>query len=312
MTEIEHRVEVDAVLTNPDYSGREFSAEDIENGEHRQFIGGVWDSHGHRQLEFLTSHGMLPEHRLLDVGCGCFRAGRGFIDYLDPERYYGIDANHSLLVAGYDIELNDAQRAKLPPEHLRATDRFAADFGVEFDFAIANSVFSHVSLNHIRLCLYRLGPVMKPGGSFFATFFERKADFPLDKVTTTRKGKGYFTEKNLYWYYRRDLRWASTFGPWKFNYIGDWGHPANQKMIEFVKLTDDEVAERQAKAQQAKHAKLAGQARKAQQAKQPAPKPKPAPQPAPQPSVVADLRKHLGRGKRWARRTLKDLQSRQD
>lgn len=275
MTEIEHRIEIDAIATHPDYSGREFTAEEIENGEHRAFIGGVWDSHGQRQLEFLTEQGLLPEHRLLDVGCGCFRAGRGFIDYLEPGHYFGIDANHSLIQTGYDVELSDAQRAKLPPQNLRANDRFDADFGVQFDYAIANSVFSHVSLNHVRLCLYRLGPLMAPGGSFFATFFERKPSHPIDKVTKTRKGKGFFTEKNLYWYYRDDLRWASSFGPWKFRYIGDWGHPANQRMVQFIKLTDDEVAARTLKSKKPKA-------------------------PA-DPSVLADIRKHLGRGKRWAR-----------
>lgn len=238
MAQIEHRIEIEAALTNPDYSDREFTAEEIAKGVHRAFIGGAWDTHGKRQLDFLTSQGLLPEHRLLDVGCGCFRAGRHFIDYLDDGHYYGIDANHSLIEAGYDFELSDEQRAKVPTTNLRATDRFAGDFGVPFDYAIANSVFSHVSLNHIRLCLYRLSPLMAPGGTFFATFFARSAKTPLDMVKPTKKGKAYFTEKNLYWYYRSDLKWASTFGEWKFEYIGDWGHPAGQRMARFTRLDD--------------------------------------------------------------------------
>ncbi len=239
MTQIEHRVEIEAALTNPDYSDREFTAEEIAEGVHRRFIGGVWDTHGKRQLDFLTSQGLLPGHRLLDVGCGCFRAGRHFIDYLEPGNYHGIDANHSLLQVGYDVELNDEQRAKVPVTNLRANDRFDGDFGVKFDYAIANSVFSHVSLNHIRLCLYRLSSVMEPGGTFFATFFVRGKDTPLDFVKPTKKGKAFFTEKNLYWYYRSDLRWAASFGQWKFDYIGDWGHPAGQRMARFTRLEDD-------------------------------------------------------------------------
>jgi hypothetical protein len=40
--------------------------------------------------------------------------------------------------------------------------------------AIAQSVFTHVSLNQMRLCLYRLARVMRPGGTFYATFCERQ------------------------------------------------------------------------------------------------------------------------------------------
>lgn len=78
------------------------------------------------------------------------------VDYLQPGNYYGIDINHSVLQAGYDRELDDDQRARLPAENLRATDRFDIDFGVQFDMGIAQSVFTHMSLNHIRLCLYRV------------------------------------------------------------------------------------------------------------------------------------------------------------
>ncbi len=282
MASIEHRVESEAIHTTPDYSGKVFSQEELDTGYHREFVGGhgAWEHHGQRQLDFLKSHGMESQHRLLDVGCGSFRAGRHFIEFLEPAHYYGVDANHSLMEAGYNLELNDEQRSRTPVENLRANDRFDGDFGVQFEYAIANSVFSHVSLNHIRLALFRLDKVMAPGGMFFATFFERKAGTPIDQIgPTTKKGKSFFTEKNNFWYYRTDLKWASSFGDWKYSYIGDWGHPANQKMIKFTKMTAAEVAERDRKAS----AKKAGPA---------------------QPSLKADLRKHAGRGKRWAKRKL--------
>lgn len=252
MTAIEHRIEAEGV--EPDYSGREFTAEEIARGIHRKFIGGVWDTHGARQLDFLRGQGLLPEHQLLDIGCGCFRAGRHFIDYLAPGNYYGVDANHSLLQTGYDIELSAEQRARLPIENVRANDRFDVDFGTQVDFAIAQSVFTHVSLNHIRLCLYRASKAVRPGGSFFATFFERPPSTPVDQIFSPHKVKPFFTEKNLYWYYRADLQWAAQIAPWRVNYIGAWGHPANQKMIQFIRLTDEEAAVRLAETNKA-HAK---------------------------------------------------------
>lgn len=248
MTQIEHRVELDAWGMNPDYSGEVLDDDAIARGEHRDFVGRDWNGHGQRQLEFLKEHGLEPHHRLMDVGCGSFRAGRHFIDYLEPNNYYGVEANHSVVQAGYDVELNDEQRAKAPVENFRANDRFDVDFGVQYDFAIANSVFTHVSLNHLRLCLYRLDKVMAPGGSFYATFFVRPKDYPLDGVRSTKKGKGFFSEKNVYWYYRSDIKWGAQYGDWKYEFIGAWGHPVGQKMARYTKMTADEIAARDAKA----------------------------------------------------------------
>jgi SAM-dependent methyltransferase len=233
MTTIEHKVE-DAG-EQPDYSGRAFTSEEIEAGAHRKFIGGVWDTHGERQLNYLRGQGLLPHHRLVDIGSGPFRAGRHFIDYLEPGNYYAVDANHSLIQAGYDVELTDEQRLRLPASNLRANDRFDADFGVQFDYAIAQSVFSHVSLNHIRLCLHRLAPSMVVGGAFYATSFIRPASAPIDQVVQSKRGKPFFNEKNVFWHYSGDLAWAASFGPWKYEYIGDWGHPTGQRMVRFVK-----------------------------------------------------------------------------
>ena len=237
MGTIEQRIEVPG--RQPDYSGYEFSAEEIAKGAHRGFVGGVWDSHGLHQLEFMQRQGLTPDQTFLDVGCGCFRAGRFFVDTLDPGHYYGVDANLSLLQIGYDVELTDEQRERLPIANLRANDRFDVDFGVQFDFAVAQSVFTHVSLNHIRLCLYRVAKVMKPGGVFYATFFERGPSTPLDTILGADKVKPLFTEKNVFWYYRNDLKWAAQFSPWEFRYIGDWGHPRGQKMVAFTRVADE-------------------------------------------------------------------------
>lgn len=235
----------------------------------------------------MTGLDLRPEHKLLDIGCGCFRAGRYFIENLEPGNYYGVDANLSLMQAGYDVEPTDEQRRRLPVENLRANDRFGVDFGTQVDFAIAQSVFTHVSLNHIRLCLYRASKVVRPGGSFYATFFERPASTTVDTIIAPHKAKPFFTEKNVFWYYRSDLVWAARIGPWKANYIGDWGHPANQKMMQFARLTDEEFAASKTPAKKGPAAKApVGGA-----AKPPAP-------------LRQELKKFARRGRRWAARRL--------
>ena len=228
----------EAQYEDVDYT-RPFTAEEVRAGRHREQAGSLWRRLGRLQLDFLVSQGLRPSSRLLDVGCGPLRGGIRFVDYLEPGNYYGLDVNASLLDAGYDVELPDSLRAKLPRDHLRATDRFECDFGVEFDFAIAQSLFTHISLSQVRLCLYRVAHTMRPGGRLFATFFEASADFPLDGVLDgdhpRRKGK--FTERNPFWNWPGDLEWAASFAPWEFRYIGDWNHPRGQKMAEFRRVT---------------------------------------------------------------------------
>ena len=225
----------------------ELTPEQAAQGVHRAWMGGLWEEMGALQLDFLRQQGLQPSHRLLDVGCGALRAGLHFVDYLDPCNYYGIELRQTILDAGYDIELSPELRDKLPRSNLRQTDRFECDFGVEFDYAIAQSLFTHVSLNHVRLCMFRVAQQMKPGGRFFVTFNQARRDVPIDGVIMTSKTPKY-GEKNIYWYYLSDLRWAAKFSPWKLRLIGDWGHPRDQQMLELTR-TDvaPEFANRQTK-----------------------------------------------------------------
>lgn len=231
MTDIEQRIEGPRRAAEPNYAAGKFTEEDIRSGRHRRHVGGLWDEMGKLQLDFLVTQGLKPEHKFLDVGCGSLRAGVHLVDYLEPANYYGIDISKEVIRAGYDNELTDEQRARLPVTNLRVTDRFDGDFGVPIDMAIAQSVFTHVSLNYIRLCLYRVAKVMAPGGKFYATFNERPKAFPIDGT----KGKRY-TERNVFWQYREDLRWAGSFAPWEFSYIGDWGHTRGQRMVCYTRL----------------------------------------------------------------------------
>lgn len=231
MSLIERRLEARHV--EPDYQSWTFDEDERARGLHRHRVGGAWDEMGELQRDFLVGQGLTPQMRFLDVGCGSLRAGRLLVPYLDPGHYYGIDIGADVVEAGYTLELDDAARERLPVTNLRITDRFDADFGVGFDMAIAQSVFTHVSLNHIRLCLHRLARVMNPGGRFYATFFQARKDFPIDGIAGS-----HYTERNRFWYYRRDLRWAAERTPFDFRYVGGWGHPRRQKMVEYTRRAD--------------------------------------------------------------------------
>ena len=232
MSPIDRRFEARQQQIEPDYGSRPLRSDT----DHRRLVGGSSDTMGRLQRDFLLAQGQAREDPLLYVGCGSLRAGRMLVDHLAPGHYYGVDVHPDLIEAGYRNELTPRQRELLPEENLRATDRFDCDFGVAFDMAIAQSVFTHVSLNMMRLCLYRVARVMRPGARFFVTFFERGPGFPLDGVKYRQR---LYTERNNYWYYRADMKWVASRSPWRFRYLGDWDHPRGQRMVEYTRLDAD-------------------------------------------------------------------------
>ena len=132
----------------------------VSRGEHREIIGGMWDELGRLQFDFMAREGLKPHHKLLDVGCGSLRGRIHFIRYLDVGNYIGVDPNISLLDAGYEIELaSRGLKERMPRENLICTADFAPPFpDGAFDFALAQSVFTHVSLNTIRKCFEQNRP----------------------------------------------------------------------------------------------------------------------------------------------------------
>lgn len=220
------------------YYSRKISADEMERGFHRDFVGGLWDEIGKLQLDFLVGQGLKPDMRLVDIGCGALRAGVHFIKYLNPGNYYGMDINGSLLEAGYEIELAKAGLQKLTPRERLMEDKSfrVSRFETLFDYGIANSVFTHLMLNHIRLCLIEVAKAMKPGGKFFATYFDCPPDAPIEFEMKRWHGFHTFPDKDPYHYRFEDFKYLASNLPWETRYIGEWGHPRNQKMICFVKL----------------------------------------------------------------------------
>jgi SAM-dependent methyltransferase len=201
-------------------------------------IGGMWEELGQLQFDFLVRQGLAPDMLLLDVGCGCLRGGIHFIKYLDSGNYYGLDLNQPLLDAGYDEEVTAAGlQARLPRENLICDSQFAFErFGKSFQYALAQSVFSHLPLNHIRLCLIKLAACIAKGGRFYATFFVSPPGHAIELPLLHEPG-GVVTHphRDPYHYTVEDLTWCAKGLPWKVDYLGEWNHPRAQKMILFTK-----------------------------------------------------------------------------
>ncbi|EED31018.1 Methyltransferase domain family protein [gamma proteobacterium NOR5-3] len=211
-------------------------ARSVAQGNHREAVGGLWQHIGELQLEVLKSIGLKKSSTLLDVGCGSLRGGCHFVEYLEPGNYFGIDINESLINAGYDKELTTAAKQKLPRENLQVTKDFRMDmWNKQFDFAVAISVFTHMPMNDIRLCLAQLEKQLLPGGKFCATFFEAPSKPQLTPPLLHAKGGiTTFANKDPYHYLFEDFVYLSQ-PEWQIRYLGDLDHPRSQKFIEFTK-----------------------------------------------------------------------------
>jgi SAM-dependent methyltransferase len=207
----------------------------VDAGLHREIVGGLWDEMGALQLQFLKAQGLLPGHRVLDVGCGSLRAGVRLVRYLDPGNYFGIDLHGPLLEAGYDREIVPAGLSdRLPRSNLRVIGDFDARYAAPIDMAIATSVFTHLPLNHLRLCLENLEPVVRRGGRFFATYFEVPSSHPYGQPYEQQPG-GIITNpvSDPYHYRPGDIVQTASGTSWRATIHGAWDHPRNQRMAVF-------------------------------------------------------------------------------
>ena len=119
------------------YANTQRMRERVLQKRHREYIGGLWEELGLFQLEQLAGHGLLPEHTLLDIGCGCLRGGVHFVRYLKAGGYYGHDLHPELIETGITEELAPLGLS-VPRAHFQSNADFDfSGFNVRFDFALA-------------------------------------------------------------------------------------------------------------------------------------------------------------------------------
>lgn len=218
-------------MTNRNRSyGRQLTREEILAGEHKTVVGGFWSEVGQLQFAFLQENGLLPSHTLLDVGCGALRCGIPIIRYLDPGNYCGLDINASLIDAGRHELKQEGLTGKQP--HLLVNDEFEFErFGRSFDFAIAQSVFTHLDMNLIVRCLVQIRKALKPDGQFYATFFLAPSPAHLAPIEHQPGGIITNSDADPFHYSFCEMKWLAEISGLSAQLIGDWGHPRNQKMI---------------------------------------------------------------------------------
>lgn len=181
----------------------------------------MWYGIGMLQYHFLVAEGLRPEHKFMDIACGSLRLGQYLIPYLDERNYFGIDAEQELIDLGLEHEIPEKIKEMKKPI-FDSNYVFDFDFADSIDYAMAQSLFTHLIIDDIRLCIRNLKKVTHKDTKFYYTFFEGESAHKHEDIS----------HANRNWNYSQDeLRQVSEEEGWTFNYIGDWNHPRNQKMV---------------------------------------------------------------------------------
>lgn len=192
---------------------------------HRDFVGGtgqLWDEIAHLQLEFLKSEGLAPTDVLMDIACGSLRAGRLFINYLEESHYLGLEKELNLLIHGVAEELGIETFSTKKPQ-LVVSGNFEFDkFLTQPSFAIAQSLFTHLTAEDIYRCLTSLRRFVTGHLKLYITFFEVSA--PIDNLTQS-------DSLDCFFYTREQIGTLAELAGWSMQYIGEWNHPRQQMMV---------------------------------------------------------------------------------
>ncbi len=210
------------------------SSEELKTFDHRTDVGGKWDEIGYLQISFMKSQGLEPHMKFLDIGCGCLRGGKHFINYLKPNHYFGIDCNRQLIEIGRKKELG-LNFWKVSDRSFLVDDYFNFNkFEKIFDSALAFSLFTHLPSHYLKLCLHRLSKVFRSGSQFYATFWlceeDHEYDLPIQQCDDIVPTTSY---KDPYHYSLSTIDHCLN-DDWEYSIV-ECNHPRKQQMLCFLK-----------------------------------------------------------------------------
>lgn len=180
-----------------------------------------YDFMGATQFRLLTTLGLRAHHRLLDFGCGSLRAGRLFLAYLDADNYFGVEPNCWLVEDGINNHTGQDMVDIKRPTFAYVED-FSVPFSTQFDFIVAQSVFSHTGLSSLRKGFDSFYRALGDRGIALATFvvganehlsedwvYPGCVKFNRQTIARVARDVGFFHMK-LPWYHPRQTWFAFT------------------------------------------------------------------------------------------------------
>ena len=166
-------------------------------------------------LEYMITKGLLPESRFLDYGCGSGVSGKSFIEYLNKDKYTGVDiSNEAIKTARDRIKDNNNLNLKNPNfKYIKKADMEILQ-GNEFDYIFANSVFTHMPLEDINFMLNQLKIYIHKDSVYYATICRTE-------------GKSRMVQFRTWMHSVDEVKRVAEENGYECNVHSDWSHPSD-------------------------------------------------------------------------------------
>jgi hypothetical protein len=129
----------------------------------------TFEQAGREQLIALLQEGLLPESKVLEIGCGCLRIAYWLVRFLDPGCYHGIEPARQRVDYGLKYLVAAEANLKRPRFDFNANfDSFV--FGARFDFFLARSIWTHACKRQIEATLDSFIRDSTPAAIFLASY----------------------------------------------------------------------------------------------------------------------------------------------
>ena len=140
---------------------------------------GLYDlSRGRYHAEYLKRHGLRPEHRLLDIGCGYGRTAVAVLPYLEPGHYIGTELSRQRLRLARELVAREGLCDRDPRFVLSIDNAMPELDAACVDVIWAQSVFTHMPREEAHMLLAACRRVLVPGGRMLFNY----ASSPDDAV----------------------------------------------------------------------------------------------------------------------------------
>jgi hypothetical protein len=156
------------------------------------YLGGIakrFENAGRTLLITLLSEGLIPNSKVLDIGCGCLRGGYWLIHFLDKDCYFGIEPNKEMLAAGIQYLLEPGLLEDKNPHFDHNADFNLAVFKEKFDFLVALSIWTHASKPQIQSMLDGFVSTANTNAVFITSYY-RATLFKPDYKGASWFGRG--------------------------------------------------------------------------------------------------------------------------
>jgi SAM-dependent methyltransferase len=175
----------------------------------------LYDIFGELQVRLLVNMGLNDTHSILDVGCGCLRAGIHLIPItkkyvgVEPEKWV-VEQGLKNCIATYGQELIDKKAPVIYSKVEEVKDKF--------DFIMLHSIFSHAPVNMIKNYLEKLKYMLNPKGKIILTYAPGKQNHKGKKWVypglVQYKKEFMFDLFKKYGYKIKNMEWPHTTQKW--------------------------------------------------------------------------------------------------